>query len=733
MATYYLDYKNGNDNNDGLGWSTTKRTLSALSNLNPGDIIKFAKSPPPVSIGNATWTNLSKAVQLATVQNAIIDQCETTWTAANSNVSCDTITAFHKSGSYSISINIQDGFTTGKVAYKSVNNLDLSNYSKISFWLDVVSTVATGQIFQIKLCSDSSGDTPVKTFNIPAFPVISNWIPLTLSSNEGGSIGSGINSIALYALSDPNALALYLDNIVACTDSGLHLGALISKNNLEQGGDEPWLAIQSIDVSNGIETIYLDQYVSANSTDGQGYYGVTETVPTYIRDTILTDIVSDGSTVIQSLSYSGSSSGYIELQGGYNTTNDTQDGETIFNGQCGNGIGLSINNQNYIKINRLNFVRDYQGLVLNGNYNYIQNLCNCNNNTDTGIILSGNNLIIDYIGNSCNNYFGISISNCSYATITCIKHVNNNSTHNLYLSSIKYSNINEIYQACNNGNLNSNGNNYGIYLVNSSYNTFNLINEINSITSNNLYIDANSNFNLFKSIHSIKASSNVYPIALYSNHNTFYQIDEIANYPIYLKGRENKFWNLTFNNSNYAFYINNTFGTHYFANAKFNNVTNLITGSWPTTYESYIYIHNYQQTANNHLILMLNGQINSTTATIHSATGIAWELKPTGTTRAAQRPVELVIGRFAIQANQPTTISAWFRRTNTAITGRLVCKGRQLAGITDDVIATMSASANTWEQLSITVTPTETGVIEVVAQAFGGTSYSVFVDDVTTS
>jgi hypothetical protein len=725
MTTYCLDYKNGNDNNDGLSWSTAKRTLSALSGLNPGDIIKFAKSPAPVAIGNATWTNLSKAVQLATVQNAIIEPCETAWTAASSYVTCST-TSTRKSGSYANSIAIQYGFTTGKIAYKSIANLDLTGYSKISFWLYLSGTITIDQVFQIKLCSDSSGNTPVKTFNFPPLPAIGNWVPITLSSNEGGNIGSGINSIALYALVDPNTPTLYLDNIIACTDSGLHLGALISKNYFEQGGDEPWLAIQSIDISNNIETIYLDQHVGASSTDGQGYYGATETVPTYIRDPISTDVTSTSTTIIQALSYSGSSSGYIELQGGYNPATDTQDGETIFSGQCGNGIGLNIDTQNYIKINRLNFVRYYQGLFLKGTYNYIQNLCNSNNHTNISILLSGNNLIIDYIGNSCNNYsYGISISNCSYATITSIKHINNNSNTNLYLSAVNYSNINEIYQACNSSN-------YGINLTTSQYNIFNFINEINN-NYTNLYISTDSYFNLFKSIHNIKAPSKNYTIDLSGNNNTFYKIDEIDNSYINLLGKDNKFWNLTFNNFTYAFNLNATMGTNYFANAKFNGINYFTTLNWPTNYEAYIYIHNYQQTANNHLILMLDGQINSTTITRHSPTGIAWELKPTGATRTEYRPVELVIGRFAIEANQPTTISAWFRRTNTAITGKLVCKARQLAGITDDVIATTAAASNTWEQLSITVTPTETGVIEVVAQAFGGTTYSVFVDDVMTS
>jgi hypothetical protein len=726
MTTYCVDYKHGNDNNDGLSWSTAKKTLSAFSGLNPGDIVKFAKSPAPVAIGNATWTNLSKAVQLATLQNAIIEPCETAWTAANSYVTCSTTTT-RKSGSYSSTISLQYAFTTGKIAYKSLANLDLSSYSRISFWLYLSGTITIDQVFQIKLCSDSSGNTPVKTFNFPPLPAIGSWIPITLSSNEGGNIGSGINSIALYALVDPNTPTIYLDNIVACTDTGPHLCALISKNNLEQGGDEPWLAIQSIDVTNGIETIYLDQQVSSYSYEGRGYYGATETVPTYIRDPIPTDVTSTNTTIIQALSYSGSSSGYLELQGGYNPSTDIQDGETIFSGQCGNGIGLNIDTQSYIKVNRLNFSRYYHGLICKGNYNYIQNLCNSNNNTDYGVYISGNNIIIDYIGNVCNNYsHGLQLDTCNYANITTIKHCNNNNTGTgLYINNCNYAQINEITQACNNSST-------GISLLLSKYNIFTFIKEINS-NATNLYLSDDSAFNLFKSIHNIKSPNGQSTISLYGHHNIFYKIDELSDSYITLIGKENKFWNLIFNNSSYAFYLNTNTGTNYFANAKFSGITSWTYNNWPTNYEAYIYIHNYQQTANNHLILMLDGQINSTIVTRHSPTGIAWELKPTGVNRNEYRPVELVIGRFAIEANQPTTISAWFRRTNTAITGKLVCKARQLAGITDDVIATTTAAANTWEQLSITVTPTETGVIEVVAQAFGGTTYSVFVDDVMTS
>jgi len=125
--------------------------------------------------------------------------------------------------------------------------------------------------------------------------------------------------------------------------------------------------------------------------------------------------------------------------------------------------------------------------------------------------------------------------------------------------------------------------------------------------------------------------------------------------------------------------------------------------------------------------------IQSTTSVRHTASGIAWQLSPTSTNRASNYPLNLVIAKIAVAANGQVTVKAWFRRTNTGITGRLICKGKQIAGVNSDVYADMTAAADTWEQLQIQFTPTEAGVVEIEAQAWGGTSYSVYVDDMEIS
>ena len=83
---------------------------------------------------------------------------------------------------------------------------------------------------------------------------------------------------------------------------------------------------------------------------------------------------------------------------------------------------------------------------------------------------------------------------------------------------------------------------------------------------------------------------------------------------------------------------------------------------------------------------------------------------------------------IALAANVSKTISVRMARDNTGLTMRLMCKGGQLAGIANDVYSDMTYGAYTgpddWEEVSVTLTPTETGAVELEVQAFGGATYN---------
>ena len=105
----------------------------------------------------------------------------------------------------------------------------------------------------------------------------------------------------------------------------------------------------------------------------------------------------------------------------------------------------------------------------------------------------------------------------------------------------------------------------------------------------------------------------------------------------------------------------------------------------------------------------------------------SWKMSPASTTLSADWPLYLPLKGIALAANVSKTISFKMRRSNTGLTMKLVCKGGQIAGIASDVSASMTYAADLWESVSITLTPTETGVVELEAHAYGGATYNGWV------
>ena len=241
MATYHIDYVNGNNTNNGTTWALAWKDITngaTAARIAPGDIIKIAKSPAPTSIGNATWTNLSKTVTLATAQTANIDMCEADWTAVNAVSAARLAVATDaKEGSYCVKI-VEDA-TPGAdetQAYKATGALDLSSYQTISLWIKNEVAILANQL-ELNLCTNADGTGEVDTFPIPAIAVDRTWIPLTIIKSGGGNLSNAVASINIANGSNSTKYTaskyVYIDNIIACTTDGLNLQSLISKNTLD--------------------------------------------------------------------------------------------------------------------------------------------------------------------------------------------------------------------------------------------------------------------------------------------------------------------------------------------------------------------------------------------------------------------------------------------------------------------------------------------------------------------
>lgn len=117
----------------------------------------------------------------------------------------------------------------------------------------------------------------------------------------------------------------------------------------------------------------------------------------------------------------------------------------------------------------------------------------------------------------------------------------------------------------------------------------------------------------------------------------------------------------------------------------------------------------------------------------HTASGLAWKMYVTSTSRTSYNPADFLIARIAVASGSLVTITAWVMRSNTGLSASLVIPAsvnNAILGVAADVATAMTASAGTYEQLTATFTPSAAGVVEAYLYAWGGSTYNVVVDDV---
>lgn len=542
MPTYYLDYVNGDDANSGANFGLAKKTINGFTAaiLAPGDIIHVAKSPDPTSLGQtATWNNISKTVTLTNPVTATVDMCESGW-VAGSGVTRTYDTGVFKEGVTSLKLVTDASVTTARLlAYKTLASTDFSGYQQISLWFNNDASLAAG-VLQVKLCSDTLGVTAVDTFDIPASALTTaHWAPLVI--NKGSALGGTIQSVAIYCTASYASKTNYFDCIIACyastADDSLNLTSLISKyrdtsessSSLDSESssssqtyvntreNEGWYPIQSI---NGT-TIKIDSGTSTIGSAGKGYYGTTENVITYKRETIKTTIVDgDASGYTFTLQDSGTAGNLIEWQGGYDTGTDVQDGETFFDGSTGSSAGILSPPKTYNKINLISFARYYNGihLIAASTGTQISN-CNCIGMANIGIYIVGSNgtILSGFINCNNNNQMGLYYSTTiTSGTISASLNLNNMTTYGMYI----YASISNL--AFSGTVINCNNCTEGIHaessisLLNFSSPTLNL----NNCSSNGMYTSGMTNSTFSSAIYG-NSSANLITLFGSSNTNTF--------------------------------------------------------------------------------------------------------------------------------------------------------------------------------------------------------------------
>lgn len=697
-------------------WKTFEFGATA-ARIAPGDMNRVIASPEPTLVGDVAWTQYSKTLTLPDAVTANICDCEVQWTGS-ANVTQTADTAQFKENTKSAKSVIAAGFTTGKVAYFATGTLDLSAYQQVSFW--VRNTVATtAGMLELRLCSDTIGDTVLHTIAIPALPSINNWVPLAI--DLAANLNSAVASIALYAVTDPGSNTINIDSIIACKASSsadaLTLTSLIGKvhnfswvasttyaaNTIRRptqpnrngycykvtaggggaaGSSEPtwpqalgltvtdgaltwtcldledtWYAIQSI---NGT-TVKVDSSVNALGNQGRGHDSTTETVATYKREaskiTMTTNSGYNGGNVVKD---TGTAVSLISYVGGWDRTSmSSQSGETWCDAQnqMGSVIATYAGGNGYVHIENINGVRHWYGLALYGVNGFRVRNMHCVS-CGYGAYVQNTSLLLDIQGMvlSASGAYG-------------------------WYSNIDTSGV--ISRLRSSNNLDT-----GIFISSGTYNASKLHFRDPAVNNNGSYS--------FRS----QAPSN----------------PDFSNM-------------VTDNNASYIYVLT---GDLHLNNCLISETTEF-SGQY-ALYDSYIYSQRHDQTADNHLITTDGGTIVSATDQRHTASGISWKFRPTSTNRSSLYPLKLSVAKIAVSANVAVNINIWTSRDNANIKGQLCILGGQIAGVPNDVMVACEPSINTWTQSdALTFTPTETGVVEICFKCWDGvgTTNSLWCDDIT--
>lgn len=708
--------------------------------------------------GTATKCNW-QVVELATACTKNINRTghEGAWTTAQgANIVVTADTAVSREGRYSTKLACAAGATTGKAAYFATGDLDLSAYQQISFY--VYSTlVLDADDWKLCLCSDVAGADIVYTASFKVFPATNRW--QTMVVDIGSAMSTTIKSVALYQNVDKGAFTLYVNNILACKSpasaDSLTLDSLISPNSSAYGGTDEWYPIQSI---NG-KIIKIADYKTDGISVRSGYYGTTDSaVTTYKRQPILT-IPTSASGTVNGSTEAGSAGNLVEYQGGYNTSTSSQDGETWTCGQNSAGYGF-LTNHNYIKTNRLSMCNYAIGMRISatGDYANVDN-CHCHNGGGTGIMFvgAGDYCTIGTVSAMGNNGDGISVS-ADFSTLTSAK-----AYYNIG-SGILVDGTDNVITAIPNSDGNSER---GVY-INGNNNYFISIGDLrknagNGILIGDVYqckIDAISDL-IYNGTYGINFS-NSHNINITSINSISYNGDDamsfvgVSNIFIYNCGTVQ-------GNTGYAIFegtgvsnnirianmvtADNTLGAIYFSRGPIflNHCTlgEATEVTFNTTYlndGNFVYSTAQDGDVDNHWQYRSNGTIRSTTAIRHTASGIAWQISPTDVSKNVNFPMRMSLTTFAVAANSEVTVTAYCKKSHaTDIAANLIIKGGQIAGVPNDVSVT-KASNTDWDEagvntpLSISFTPTEKGVVEVLGQAWwvaNAADENVVFDDIS--
>lgn len=723
MTIWYIDPVSGNDANAGTSWGAAFKTFSAgptaAHGVAAGDTIRCAKSPDDVSVGTATWTNhkIGNSVTFDSAISKTIDLCKSGWVALSSS------TVVNGQSTAYMTPNVFGAVTgnalqvtctsANSLAYKNLGSAqDFSGNTQVCFWyrsstgLDLTGA----QNMYINLCSGTGGSTVVNACAMPKWVYATNtWYPIVIDT--GGALGASIQSVSITTTNAIASQVFYFDDMFAAPAGGVTLWSLLKDNN------NAYYAIRTI---RGADVCLMFGYQPSNATAGTQYAtafdtawsGTTANFTTYKRETLkaygtIGPTAATWATNLFNGVWTYSDKRPVNFSFGWNTSSNTQDGYTFIDNIVGLGTAFTSGFTGYT-VNRLVGVR-----------------------FSTGLAFANSSFEFDNIGVVANSNVGISTIGAFVATLGATY----SKTYNiLFITGNGAAPLQLTGTAGGTASLTFNipviWGNYGAVSINYfSKTTFNI---------------TNMSYNVGTTITDNSGYANIYNITRFENAFTSTNPTGVAQSPF--AGLH------SYSNINITDCYCNTYlvtgcatatfnigtlsgaaqllnvGTSYY-NTTFNITTNNSTGS-PLCVNPFlhdkVFLHNYGGVGNARVMVGNgSGSVNLSyfdlqTGDVYTSGSKAWKYYPYVSSLTYGLQHDLKLASAAAVAGKLVTITCYVKQNVT--TTQQACgievpanQNGFLPGYSSDIYATFSGTPGSFQQLTITFTPTQDCVFDVNA------------------
>ena len=782
MAIFYIDLVNGNDANTGASWAQAWKTVnngSTAARIAPGDTIRMAKSPDKVSLGNGTWTSVSsngqpntsytitaatnatpiaitvasggswatgdvvsinnvggntaangtwiitstgantftldgsvgngtasgtptaqninfRAVKLASnTQTKLINDCNITWTAANGATSAANTGSCIKTTPQGQQVTAPASAANNTLyAWQALPaSTDFSAYTHITLWVHPATTAPLATTWRICLCSDAAGTTIVDSFAIPAITTINQSYSLVLPRTGGGALGSAIQSVALYTGANSlNNAILAFDNINACTDTGLNLQSVLSPvaSNTDVFDNYPIAGI----IGN---IVLLDQTfgsANVNATGLRGYYSDTlnGSITTYFRQAL--DYGRLNSAYVTANVFDCTENGTVTAittwSGGYNTSTDAQDGLTVVYIPA---LSVGWTPKDFNKVEYMGVIRGARGYGQNTLQSRTYSGWTINN-----CFASGGNVGYFSQGSSTSTAELYPNTVANFGVTNALNGGFTSSFQQIIGYSIKIANcIVVLPSAATTGALN-NESGQCVFIDTVIYNSSQAAIAGNAPTSS--YYNTTAKYNAALTY----TNGTLYFNTVTTAGNSFIFYVPVASN---LNGSNQYVQDITYSES--SIYSNTSY-------ALGNSYMSGLNGN-ASDFKGYT----------------RQAEISRETSITHSGAS-SWRVNVLNMPRNAGNPVAINFGQIYLKANVEVTISMWVYLENFQVNANLALVGYQIPGVPNTFATADQGITGTWQQLSMTVTPTADGVVTLQANAWlnqGAANKSVYFDDIS--